>query len=479
MNGSILAVDVGSSSVRAVVSDRYGGEARGSYTQIAYQFERTPDGGATLDPDRVCGLVFECIDQALAKAGDVHIALVAIDTFVTSLVGLGAQDEPVTPLYTWSDARGSDLRPALASRLDGEAYHQRTGCTLHPSYWPLRLLWLKRSAPEVFGQVRRWYTLGGLLIQRIFGGHAVSISDASWTGLLDRRTLTWDSATLDALELPRESLPEITAGALSGLSGAYAGRWSALHGAEWRLPIGDGIASNVGAGCRHPWQVALALGTSGAMRVIVDGAPESVPDGLFCYRVDRQRSLVGGALSNVGSVYYWLTQTLRLDSPELLQTELGQMEPDSHGLTVLPYLTPERSPHWDERIPAALVGMTAATRPLDVLRAGLESVAFGYARILERLRPLLPDTFTITASGGAVSSSPALMQILADVLGQPIQTARAAEASLRGAVLFQTGEAHQAELAATYTPDPSRTAVYAAAMERQSALLARFQGERA
>ena len=186
MSERILALDIGSSSVRAAVCDRFAAAIPGTFTQIAAQFERTPDGGATLDPESVCALIFDCIDQTLAKAGPEAITRVTIDTFVTSLVGVDARGTPATPLYTWADARGSGLIPALRRQLDGEAYRQRTGAYVHPSYWPLRLAWLRGDTPERFAAVRCWLTLGAYLMRRLFGANRISISDASWTGQIGR-----------------------------------------------------------------------------------------------------------------------------------------------------------------------------------------------------------------------------------------------------------------------------------------------------
>lgn len=476
MTEAILAVDVGSSSTRAMLCDRTGADIGGTFTQRASRFERTTDGGATLDADEICSAVFACIDEVLTKAAGVTVTQVAVDTFVTSLLGVDAHGTPTTPLYTWSDGRGGELLPVLAARLDASAYSQRTGAYLHPSYWPLRLAWLREADPQAFAATRTWLSFGAYLTLRVTGAPVMSVSDAAWTGLLDRHELAWDTVTLDAIGVPESALPRIGEAALSGhLRDEFARRWPALRDAIWHPAIGDGVASNIGAACTLPHQVALSIGTSGALRVLLPGTPDRVPDGLFCYRVDTARSLVGGAVSNAGSIYEWLHRTLQVER-EATEALLATMPPDAHGLTVLPYLAPERSPFWDSGIPSAIIGVTGATTPQDILRASMEAVACGFARIAHRLTPLLPDGVVVVAGGAAVERSPALMQMLADALGQPVAAA-SGEATICGVVRFHTGASPaSAAFPRVYTPDPARTALYSAIMARQDRLIATLRG---
>lgn len=473
----ILAVDVGSSSVRAMLCDRYGTELTGTFVRMSYTFEKSADGGSTLDADALLGQIFNCIDAVLAApaAAGVEIGTVAIDTFVSNVVGLDSNGAPVTPLYTWSDARGDEVIPALKTQLDPQAYLQRTGCYLHPSYWPVRLAWLRESDPAAFERVSQWVSIGTYIMMWVFGYPHTSISAAAWSGLLNRHTLDWDAATLDVLNLSWDQLGTATVQTLSGLAGEWAARWPQLRKARWHPAIGDGVASNIGKGCNDPSSVALALGTSGAMRLLMRGTPETIPDGLFCYRVDTERSLIGGALSNVGNYYQWLRGTLYFDPATDVEAAVAAVEPDSHGLTMLPFLVGERSPFWDGTLPVAITGMTGVTTSAEILRAGLEATAYGFWRVWKRLKPLAAPDAQIMAGGGASSKSPAMMQILADVLGTPVHAALERESTLRGAALFTSGEVTQKEIGRTYTPDMTAHAIYAAAIARQERLLEKLR----
>ncbi|MBI3359761.1 MAG: carbohydrate kinase, partial [Chloroflexi bacterium] len=220
----------------------------------------------------------------------------------------------------------------------------------------------------------------------------------------------------------------------------------------------------------------LTIGTTGAMRVIVADPDVKVPLGLWLYRVDARRSLLGGAFTEGGNLFAWMRSTLRLDGD--LETQLAAMEPDGHGLTVLPFLAGERSPGWAGSARAAINGLHLSTTPLDILRAGLESIAIRFALVYNLLNEAVPQAREVIASGGAILASPAWMQMAADALNRPLVASGEAEASSRGVallaleslgVLRDLRDAPPA-LGEAYYPDPARHAKYRAAMERQKAL---------
>jgi len=304
------------------------------------------------------------------------------------------------------------------------------------------------------------------------------VSVASWTGLLNRHTLTWDDQLLAALALSAHQLSPLSDDAISGLLPAYRQRWPALRDVLWFPAWGDGACANVGAGCTTPARVALSVGTSGAMRIVRQGCTQSIPWGLWEYRIDRSKALVGGALSDAGSIALWLRQVLRLGELSGMDARLAAMPPDGHGLTVLPFLSGERSPGWATSARAAVVGLSVHTQPLDIVRAGLEAVAYRFALIYDLLKPLAAPNHHIVASGGAIAALPCWGQIIADVLNQPITILADFEASARGAALLAlhalgvlpVEDAPDPPAARTFVPDLGRHHRYVGALARQQRL---------
>jgi gluconokinase len=393
------------------------------------------------DADVLVRRAGEALDGLMADLGErtAAVAAVATTTFWHTLVGIDARGRARTPVYSWADTRSAAAVERLRSRLDEKAYHARTGCPVHTSYLPARLLWLRETDPPAFAASRRFGSLGEYLQLRLCGEPRASISMASGTGLFDLHRQRWDPEVLEVVGLTPDRLSPIVDldAPFEGLAPEFAGRWPALARVPWLPALGDGACSNVGAGCFTADRAALMVGTSGAMRVCwPTDRPVTAPAGLWCYRVDRRRLLLGGSLSNGGSLYAWLTDALRVPPADALEAALAALPPDAHGLTLLPFLAGERSTGWVASARAAIVGLSLATRPIDIVRAALETVAYRFARVHALLAEACPQATDVVATGGALLASPTWVQIMADVLGVPLRPSTEAEGSSRGAALL-------------------------------------------
>ncbi len=484
----ILTLDIGTSSLRATLFDAQAHTVPGAEHQIKYDMQTTPDGGVQGDADAMFDRACEAIDRVLAQAGESagRIGAVASDQLVSNILGVGADGRAVTPFYTYADTRCAREVDGLRSRLDEGATHQRVGTRFHTSYQPARFLWLARTQPDLFARARWWMSLGEYLYLRWLDRRACSYSTASWTGMLNRRTLSWDQELLAALPVKADQLSPLVDASepLSGLRAEYRTRWPSLQGAVWFAAIGDGAAANIGSGCVDTTRIALTVGTSSALRVAIEsgkgaqgaGVGGEVPPGLWSYRVERDRELIGGALSEGGMLYEWMRETLQLGTDgAAIENQLAALPPDAHGLTVLPFLAGERAPGWVADARATILGLSLNTRPIDILRAGMEGVAYRLDLIFELLRGAAPDANQVIASGGALARSAVWVQIIADVLGVPVIVSAETEATSRGVALLalkslgiigSLGD-RPAALGAVHVPDASRHAVYASAVKRQ------------
>ncbi len=482
----ILTVDIGSSSVRVLLYDRLGRQVAGIAAQERYEILASMNGAAEVEPDWLLAQVACAIDGALTQAGAAagQIGGVAVDSFVTSLMGVDGAGRPLTPLITYADTRAGDDAVQLRRELDEGAVQQRTGCLLRAGYWPARLAWLRRTAPHVWRSTVRWITFGEYLELEFFGHCRAGYSAASWSGLLDRQQLCWDQPLLYHLGLAESQLSPLVDSnePLNYPIAGYANRWPALASVPWFPAIGDGAAANLGSGCTHPGRRALTLGTTGALRMMAP-AVEHVPPGLWCYRVDRRHHLLGGATSEGGNVYAWAAGALRLAGPAEVEAALAAMPPDSHGLTILPFFAGERSPDWGSHRAATMHGLTLTTTPLAILRASLEAVALRFAVIARRVTGQSAAGCQLIASGSALVQSPVWAQIFADVLGQPLVLSAEPEATSRGSALLALRSLgliqDLTELPAAdgrrFEPDPDRHGIYQEAVTRQQTLYASLQ----
>jgi gluconokinase len=376
----IVALDVGSSSVRAVA---YGddGVAEPGDAHLGY---------GSYDAD----LLVDACKAVLAQVGDGDA--LAISCFWHSLLPLDEHDRPLSPVLTWRHTAGEP------PPLDPSAYHARTGCFLHPAYWPAKLAAVEAA---------RYVSFGDYLLLKLAGELRTSVSTASGTGIYDPNRLAWDEETLAAVGVDPARLPPVS-------DEPVAGVWPAL---------GDGACSNVGAGCTRRGRAAVMVGTSAAARVVYE-APSTEPrPGLFLYRLDERRFCEGGALSDGGNLHAWLVGTLREHSID----DLAEREPAAHGLVFLPFLGGERSLGWDPRRRGLVHGLSFATTGADIAQAALEGVAYRLVAVLEAIEGL----DSVVATGGGLLANPGWLQVLADALGRPVEVSGAAEGSARGAAV--------------------------------------------
>lgn len=482
---SVLALDIGTSSVRASL---YGATLSPQQSiQVRYRWQTPAPGMVELDPRRLLALVARALDDATERAQ--AIDAVAIAAFWHSLMGVDAAGQPVTPLLPWSDRRAARESQRLQRELDERSVHKRTGCRLHMSYWPARLRWFRRHQRDDFTRVARWVTFPEWLEQQWLGRVGISLSQASGTGLFDQEKCRWDPEMLAASRIDASRLAPVTDDSAARLLPPLARRWPALAGATWIPAIGDGAASNVGAGCVTRHRAAVMIGTSAALRVLWTprrGERIKVPYGLWRYRLDGRRVVVGGALSNGGNVREWVLRIAaqRQDDPRVnraqqdrLQRLADALAPDEHGLTVLPFLAGARSPDYQLDAHGTIDGLTLDTRPEHLLRAMMEAVAYRLAAINDELRTVVTPR-ELVAAGGGLERSAAWTQILADALRQPVRLCADAELTSRGAAALALEylgvlalEDVKPPAGKTLRPVKANTVVYRQGRQRQEGLL--------
>jgi gluconokinase len=411
----IVALDVGSSSVRAIAYGDDGGPEPGD-VHLRY---------TSLDADELV----EACRAVLAHVGEGDA--LALSCFWHSLLPLDEHERPLSPILTWRDV-GGDPPP-----LDPESYHRRTGCFLHPSFWPAKLAGLAAA---------RYVSFADYLLLRLTGELVTSVSMASGTGVFDPNRLAWDDETLAAVGADASQLPDVS-------DAQVAAVWPAL---------GDGACSNVGSGSVGPGRAAVTIGTSAAARVVYDAPSAEPKPGLFLYRLDARRFCEGGALSDGGNLHAWLRLTLSDAEP----TD----RPD-HGLTFLPFLGGERSLGWHPDRRGVVSGLTFATTGGEIAQAALEGVAYRLADVLDAIGTIE----SVVATGAGLLANDAWLQILADVLGRPVEVSAEPEGSARGAASMAFERVGltlpPARVARLVEPRPKRFEIHQTAREVQRGLM--------
>ncbi len=450
--GQVLALDLGTSSVRALVFDAEGKAVPGVLARRKSQLAIDDGGKAELDPDRVVESVGACLDE-LAGGGHLDpVQDVAISSAWHSVIATDGDGRPYTGALTWADTRAAELVPSLRERVDPEHLLVQTGALPHTTFWTVKVPWLARilgPAPV------RYLGLSEYVTARLLGEPGASISMASGTGLLDLETMSWNDEALDLAGVGPEALPEVLPQDWTGLLAPEgARRWPALAEARWHPVTGDGAASNVGAGCVTPEHANINIGTSAAIRAVHDDPRAALRRALWRYRVDADRLVTGAAYSGAGNLWAWAKEVLRLPDDESMEAALAAVPPGARGVCVMPYHAGARAPLDLLTGSGAILGLSLVSTAVEIVAATLEAVCFRLAVGLEALEAVLPVPPKVVASGGAVVASPWWQQTIANVLDRPVLITDEPEASARGAALVALGKVTSPEASRVVEPEP-------------------------
>jgi gluconokinase len=471
----VIGVDIGTTSTKVVAFDSAGNEV--ATAGQGYPLDEPAPGYAVQAPERILAAVRDSIRQVVAEVGAERVAGLSFSCAMHGLIGLDGDRELLTPLVTWADTRAGPQAERLRAGSGGLSLHRRTGNPLHPMSPLPKLLWFAEQEPGLYERARHWMGLKEYVLLALTGELVMDHSMASGSGLMELQTLAWDDEALAVAGLLPERLPTLvpTRTVLPGLLPDVARDLGLDTGTPLVVGAGDGPLANLGLGAVRPGVAACSVGTSGALRVMVDKPAVDPLGQVFCYALTEDRWVVGGAINNGGVVLDWigdaLAPELGADQQEQLLGLAAQAPVGSGGLLMLPYLLSERAPHWSAIPRGAYVGLTRGHTREHLVRAALEGVAQQLALVLASMRSAGLVVDEIRATGGFTRSD-FVRQLLADALGTAIGFPAGHEGSSFGAALLgmeALGIIESVDVAADLVtiedqvrPDPASAATYAA-----------------
>ncbi len=453
----LVGLDVGTTGVKALALSPEGDVI--ARAEESYELSTPQPGWAEQDPEDW----WRAAERALAALGG-KTTSIGLSGQMHGLVVLDDRDRVLRPAILWNDQRTEAECVEIEERVGLARLIQLTGNRALTGFTAPKLLWLRRHEPQTYARVAHILLPKDYVRLRLTGQRAIDVADASGTLLFDVAGRRWSQEMLDALELDPAWLPR----ALESpeVSGETAAGIPVAAGA------GDQAAAALGVGVDRPGPVSVVLGTSG---VVFAALPAFAADPqarvhAFCHAVPGGWHARGVMLSAAGSLR-WLRDALGTGSGyDELTAATKEWPPATEGLTFLPYLTGERTPHADPNARAAFAGLTVRHDRGALVRAVLEGVAYGLRDSLELLRELGVDPRAGHASGGGARSE-LWLRILASVLGLPIQRAATDEGSAFGAALLggvaagvfrdvHEGVATCVRLLDAVEPDPEWQAAY-------------------
>ncbi len=444
----VVGVDIGTTSTKAVVFD-LDGKVKGDET-VGYPLHTPAPGIAEQDPEEIFGATVAAIRGAVAAAGAAagDIRSVGFSAAMHSLIAVDGDGRPLTASITWADTRSSGSAERILREMDGLQVYMRTGTPVHPMSPLAKLVWMRGNMPDVFRRAARFVGIKEYVFFRLFGTWLVDHSIASATGLFNLRKLDWDDGALAIAGITPERLsrPVPPTHHVQGLDPALAADLDLSPDLPFVLGGNDGVLSNLGVNAIHPGEVAVTIGTSGAMRAVVD-RPHTDPAGrTFCYLLTEKHWVVGGPVNNGGIAFRWVrdelaaaeTETakrLGIDPYDVLTRIAERVPTGSEGLIFHPYLTGERAPWWNASMRASFFGLAAHHHKEHMVRAVLEGVIYSLFSILPAVEELIGPTRTMKATGGFARSG-LWRQMMADVFDREVVVPESFESSCLGAAIL-------------------------------------------
>lgn len=440
----VIGVDIGTTSTKAVLF-----QTDGTVMGSAYEFypliKEKPEF-AEQELTAIYDAVLNTIKQVILKTKTTaeQIINVSFSSAMHSLILMDDENQPLTRSITWADNRANHCAEQLKSTNGSEIY-QRTGTPIHPMSPLCKIIWFKEQQSELFEQTKKFIGVKEYVFYQLFGKYVVDYSVASSTGLFNIHDLTWDSLALREAGITIDQLPLAVSPTtqVSGMKEEIANELGLFVNTPFVLGGSDGCLSNLGVGAVDSKSVAITIGTSAAVRMVTDKPYVDTDERTFCYVLDENHYVVGGAINNGGVIMDWAKKQFfhsemaldKQDEYETMMELIASVPTGSNGLLFHPYLNGERAPLWQGEARGSFFGLHLMHEEKHFLRAVLEGICLNIYDVLHEITEQTGKPDKIIATGG-FSQSPVWRQLLTDVVQQEIFIPESFESSCLGAVVL-------------------------------------------
>lgn len=445
----MIGVDIGTTSTKSVLYDENGQFIMKH--NIGYPLHTPNVDVSEENPDELFDAVLMTVKYVVREAGvkKEDIKLISFSAQMHSLVALDAQHSRLTESITWADNRASKYADRITQEHNGHEIYQRTGTPIHPMSPLSKIFWMKHEQPEIYNQTAMFADIKTYIFYQLFEQYVIDHSMASATGMFNLEKLDWDEEALKLLGISREQLPKLvpTTHILTGMKKRYA----TLMGIDENTPIvvgaSDGVLSNLGVNSYKKGEVAVTIGTSGAIRTVINKPRTDYKGRIFCYVLDEDHYVIGGPVNNGGVILRWLrdellasevetAKRLGVDPYDVLTKIASRVKPGAEGLIFLPYLAGERAPLWNADARGSFFGLTLSHQKEHMIRAALEGVLYNLYTVYLALVEVMNETpSTIKATGGFAKSE-VWRQMMADIFDTDLIVPESYESSCLGACVL-------------------------------------------
>lgn len=421
MNNGFLGIDLGTSSVKAVVTEPTTGVI--GTGRVSYQSYSHQPGWSEQNPEEWWNAAATAVRSALDQAGtsrEVCVTGIGITGQMHSFVLINKNQRAIRNAITWMDTRSQDLVNTIQSTIDENGFTKKIWNHVSPGLTLAPLLWLKQHEPDSLKQASALLTAKDYIRMRLTGKIGADPTDGSATLLMDIENRRWLPEVLELFHIPTNILPPLSD------PWELAGEVLPRHLEDLGLPSSKPVYAAVGCGDQQAAALAnsinrngdlqIMLGTGGQIASQIDHVPYHPVEGLnlFC---SNKGWLLQASIQNGGSALAWVQNTFHAhwkEYEEAIDNTNIEQAP-----FFLPYLMAERTTMLTSNTAGCWSNILTSTTRQEMLYSSIEGVAFGLADAFEKIRENLPSITQIRLGGGGIRSSQ-YTQLLCDIIGSPM-----------------------------------------------------------
>lgn len=478
MTSYMLGIDIGTTSTKAVLFTEKGEVIQ--QENIGYPLY-TPDiSTAEQNPEEIFQAVLQAISNIMKQHSQKKLLFISFSSAMHSVIAMDENDQPLTPCITWADNRSETWAHKIKAELNGHDIYKRTGTPIHPMSPLTKIAWIVNERPEIAHKSKKYIGIKEYIFKQFFDEYVVDYSLASAMGMMNLKTLDWDKEALTIAGVTHEQLSKLvpTTKIFSNCDPDLAKKIGIDPQTPFVIGASDGVLSNLGVNAIRKGEIAVTIGTSGAIRTIINKPQTDEKGRIFCYCLTEDHWVIGGPVNNGGMVLRWIrdelassevetAKRLGIDPYDVLTKIAERVRPGADGLLFHPYLSGERAPLWNPDVRGSFFGLTLSHKKEHMIRAALEGVIYNLYTVFLALIECMDGPVTRIQATGGFARSDIWRQMMADIFESEVVVPESYESSCLGACilgLYATEKISSFEVASdmigsTYKHKPNENAV--------------------
>lgn len=474
----MLGIDIGTTSTKAVLFSEQGEVIQ--HENIGYPLY-TPDiSTAEQNPEEIFSAVLQSIANIMNNHSDKNLSFISFSSAMHSVIAMDEDHLPLTPVITWADNRSEAWARKIKDELNGHEVYKRTGTPIHPMSPLSKIAWIVNERPEIASKTKKYIGIKEYIFKKLFDEYVVDYSLASCMGMMNLKTLDWDEEALAIAGVTPAQLSKLvpTTKMFKNCNPKLAKQMGIDPQTPFVIGASDGVLSNLGVNAIRKGEIAITIGTSGAIRTIIDNPQTDEKGRIFCYALTENHWVIGGPVNNGGMVLRWIrdefasseietAKRLGIDPYEVLTKIAERVRPGADGLLFHPYLAGERAPLWNPDVRGSFFGLTMSHKKEHMIRAALEGVIYNLYTVYLALVECMDGPVTRIQATGGFARSEIWRQMMSDIFESEVVIPESYESSCLGACilgLYATGKIDSFEAVSemvgdTYKHTPQEAAV--------------------